>query len=260
MITPIAAKIIPRKPLDRGEPETYTLSHDPAQAAAWAADPLVHSYSTPRWAVEYLSAAKEAKALLAKLSLPVRVVMQFRVACLSGVRVGVQVQGAVGMAMQVDVDALAEQAEEDIHPQDHQHDTHQQLQYLCGSFWNGTVQQQNHRAKQKQGESMPDSPCGSLPERIGDGLAAGCQRGHRGDVVALQGVPHPDHKAEGEQTEIHAAGSFASAGREVRPGSSSSRSGRRRRESSRSSGAAQRTAGMSVISSVLRIRRPMALV
>ena len=75
MITPIAAKLIPRKPLDRGEPETYTLSHDPAQAAAWAADPLVHSYSTPRWAVEYLRAAKEAKALLAKLSLPVLVVM-----------------------------------------------------------------------------------------------------------------------------------------------------------------------------------------
>jgi alpha-beta hydrolase superfamily lysophospholipase len=75
MITPIAAKIIPRKPLDRGEPETYTLSHDPAQAAAWKTDPLVHLYSTPRWAVEYLRAAKEAKSLLAQLSLPVLVVM-----------------------------------------------------------------------------------------------------------------------------------------------------------------------------------------
>jgi alpha-beta hydrolase superfamily lysophospholipase len=75
MITPIAAKIIPRKPLDRGEPETYTLSHDPDQAAAWADDPLVHPYSTPRWAVEYLRAAREAKSLLAQLSLPVLVVM-----------------------------------------------------------------------------------------------------------------------------------------------------------------------------------------
>jgi len=75
LITPIAAKIIPRKPLDRKLSGEYTLSHDPAQAAAWDADPLVHPYATPRWAVEYLRAAKEAKSLLAKLSLPVLVVM-----------------------------------------------------------------------------------------------------------------------------------------------------------------------------------------
>ncbi len=75
LMTPIAAKIIPRKPLDRKLSGEYTLSHDPAQAAAWDADPLVHPYATPRWAVEYLRAAKEAKTLLAKRSLPVLVVM-----------------------------------------------------------------------------------------------------------------------------------------------------------------------------------------
>jgi alpha-beta hydrolase superfamily lysophospholipase len=36
---------------------------------------LVHPHATPRWAVEYLRAAKEAKSLLAKLSLPVLVIM-----------------------------------------------------------------------------------------------------------------------------------------------------------------------------------------
>lgn len=75
LITPIAARIIPRKPLDRGESETYTLSHDPSQAEAWKNDPLVHPYATPRWAVEYLRAAKEAKALLAQLQLPILLVM-----------------------------------------------------------------------------------------------------------------------------------------------------------------------------------------
>jgi alpha-beta hydrolase superfamily lysophospholipase len=75
MITPIANLIIPRKPLDRGAPEEYTLSHDPAQAVAWDADPLVHPYATPRFAVTYMRAAKEAKAILAQLSIPILIVM-----------------------------------------------------------------------------------------------------------------------------------------------------------------------------------------
>jgi len=75
LLTPLANKIIPRHPLDRHPPEEYRLSHDPDQAAAWDADPLVHPYATPRWAVEYLRAAKEAKSQLAKLKLPVLVVM-----------------------------------------------------------------------------------------------------------------------------------------------------------------------------------------
>ena len=75
LITPIANLIIPRKPLDRGSSETYTLSHDPAQAAAWDADPLVHPYATPRFAVEYMRAAKEAKSILAKLSIPILIIM-----------------------------------------------------------------------------------------------------------------------------------------------------------------------------------------
>ena len=75
MLTPLANKIIPRHPLDRHPPKDYRLSHDPAQAAAWDADPLVHPYATSRWAVEYLRAAKEAKSLLAKLKIPVLVVM-----------------------------------------------------------------------------------------------------------------------------------------------------------------------------------------
>ncbi len=74
-LTPILARIIPRRPIDRGEPETYRLSHDPAQAAAWKADPLVHPYVTPRWAIEYLNAAKTAKDLLAKIRIPLLVVM-----------------------------------------------------------------------------------------------------------------------------------------------------------------------------------------
>jgi len=51
LITPLANKIIPRRPLDRKLPEEYRLSHDPAQAAAWDADPLVHPYATRggRW-------------------------------------------------------------------------------------------------------------------------------------------------------------------------------------------------------------------
>ncbi len=74
-LTPLLARIIPRRPIDRGEPEEYRLSHDPSQAAAWKADPLVHPYVTPRWAIEYLNAAKAAKDLLAKLSIPLLVVM-----------------------------------------------------------------------------------------------------------------------------------------------------------------------------------------
>ena len=75
MITPIANLIIPRKPLDRGSSKEYTLSHDPAQAAAWDADPLVHPYATPRFAVEYMRAAKEAKSLLGQLTIPVLIIM-----------------------------------------------------------------------------------------------------------------------------------------------------------------------------------------
>ncbi|HEY80526.1 MAG TPA: alpha/beta hydrolase [Anaerolineae bacterium] len=74
-LIPILARIIPRKPLDRGRSEEYRLSHDPAQARAWDADPLVHPYATPRWAVEYLRAAREAKALLPQLTLPLLVIM-----------------------------------------------------------------------------------------------------------------------------------------------------------------------------------------
>ena len=74
-ITPLANKIIPRRPLDRKLPKEYRLSHDPAQAAAWDADPLVHPYATPRWAVEFLNAAKAARELLLGLKIPILVVL-----------------------------------------------------------------------------------------------------------------------------------------------------------------------------------------
>ena len=75
MLTPLANWIIPRKPLNRGEYPEYTLSHDPEQAALWKSDPLVHNYATSRFAVEYMRAAKEAKAILARLHLPILVIM-----------------------------------------------------------------------------------------------------------------------------------------------------------------------------------------
>ena len=75
LITPIANLIIPRKPLDRGSFQRFTLSHDPAQAAAWDADPFVHPYATPRFAVEYMRAAKEAKSILARLTIPILIIM-----------------------------------------------------------------------------------------------------------------------------------------------------------------------------------------
>jgi len=74
-LLPILSRLFPRKTLDRGGSDEYRLSHDPAQAEAWDADPLVHSYATPRWAVEYLKAAKEAKDLLAQLTIPILVIM-----------------------------------------------------------------------------------------------------------------------------------------------------------------------------------------
>ncbi len=74
-LMPILSLLMPRHAFDRGESEEYRLSHDPAQAAAWDADPLVHPYATPRWANEYLKAAREAKDLLARLTIPILVVM-----------------------------------------------------------------------------------------------------------------------------------------------------------------------------------------
>ena len=74
LFLPLGNKIIPRKPLKRKEYE-YALSHAPGEEEAWNNDPLVHPYSTPRWGVIYLKAAKEAKALLAKLAVPILVIM-----------------------------------------------------------------------------------------------------------------------------------------------------------------------------------------
>jgi alpha-beta hydrolase superfamily lysophospholipase len=75
LLMPLAAKIIPRKPLKRKEFPDYTLSHAPGEAEAWHSDPLVHPYSTSRWGVIYLKAAKQAKALMPQLKLPILVIM-----------------------------------------------------------------------------------------------------------------------------------------------------------------------------------------
>ena len=75
LLLPLANKIIPRKPLKRKDFPDYTLSHAPGESEAWYSDPLVHPYSTPRWGVIYLKAAKEAKALMPKLKLPILVIM-----------------------------------------------------------------------------------------------------------------------------------------------------------------------------------------
>ena len=74
-LMPILARLMPRHSFDRGESDEYRLSHDPAQAQAWDQDPLVHPYATPRWAMEYLRAAAEAKDLLARIPIPLLVVM-----------------------------------------------------------------------------------------------------------------------------------------------------------------------------------------
>ena len=74
-LLPILSRLMPRHTLDRKWSEEYRLSHDPAEAVAWNEDPLVHPYVTPRWAVEYLKAAKEAKTLLARLTIPILIVL-----------------------------------------------------------------------------------------------------------------------------------------------------------------------------------------
>jgi len=71
----IIAKFAPTLTIPRGSSGEYKLSHDPAQAAAWDADPYVHNYATPRFAVLYLQAAAEAKTQLGQLHLPLLVVM-----------------------------------------------------------------------------------------------------------------------------------------------------------------------------------------
>ena len=71
----VLAKIAPTLSINRGSSGEYKLSHDPAQATAWDADPDVHSYATPRFAMRYLEAASEAKSQLGQLSLPLLVVM-----------------------------------------------------------------------------------------------------------------------------------------------------------------------------------------
>ena len=71
----IIAKFAPTLTIPRGSSGEYRLSHDPAQAAAWDADPYVHNYATPRFAVLYLQAAEEAKTQLGQLRLPLLVVM-----------------------------------------------------------------------------------------------------------------------------------------------------------------------------------------
>jgi lysophospholipase len=71
----ILAKFAPTLTIPRGSSGEYKLSHDPAQAAAWDADPYVHNYATPRFAVLYLQAAAEAKTQLGQLRLPLLVVM-----------------------------------------------------------------------------------------------------------------------------------------------------------------------------------------
>ncbi len=71
----IIAKFAPTLTIHRGSSGEYKLSHDPAQAAAWDADPDVHDLATPRFAVQYLQAAAEAKSQLGHLRLPLLVVM-----------------------------------------------------------------------------------------------------------------------------------------------------------------------------------------
>lgn len=71
----ILAKLAPTLTIHRGSSGEYKLSHDPAQAVAWDADPYVHDLATPRFAVQYLQAAAEAKSQLGRLRLPLLVVM-----------------------------------------------------------------------------------------------------------------------------------------------------------------------------------------
>ncbi len=71
----VLAKIAPTLSIHRGSDGEYRLSHDPAQATAWDADPYVHDLATPRFAVQYLRAAHEAKLQLGRLRLPLLVVM-----------------------------------------------------------------------------------------------------------------------------------------------------------------------------------------
>ena len=71
----VLAKITPTLAIHRGSSGEYKLSHDPAQATAWDADPYVHDLATPRFAVKYLRAAAEAKLQLGRLRLPLLVVL-----------------------------------------------------------------------------------------------------------------------------------------------------------------------------------------
>ena len=136
--------------------------------------------------------------LVMVVMVPGRIVTAF-----ADVGVGVEMDRAVMMMVDVEVDPLLDQTPQYIDTEPDQHDADQQFKQLRHALGHHGVEDQHDGAEQEQGQGVPQTPGGALADGVGDRSAARRQGSHCGDMIALHRMAHADQESQQKQTQAH---------------------------------------------------------
>ncbi len=114
----------------------------------------------------------------------------------AGMTVGVDVNRAVAVAMGVKMHAVAPKPPQHMGAETDQHDSDGGLERPGEMFGDGMPEQDRGAGKDEQRHGMAKPPGQAVLDDVADMAAPRGDRGHRGDVVSLERMLHPEEKAE----------------------------------------------------------------
>ena len=120
---------------------------------------------------------------------------------IAGVVVQMHVDGTVGMAMRVKVDALARQPPQHMGAKPDQHDTDRRLQRPGEMVGDGMTEQDRGASEGEQGQGVSEPPGQAVLDDVADLAAARGNARHRRDMVGLERMLHSQKKAQSQNPE-----------------------------------------------------------
>ena len=115
--------------------------------------------------------------------------------------VGVDMHGAVAMAVAVKMHAVAPQPPQHMRAEPDQHDADGGLDRPRDVFGDGAAEQDRGAGKGEQRQGMAEPPGQAMADDVADLAAARGDAGHRRDMVGFQRVLHAQQKPQPQNSE-----------------------------------------------------------
>lgn len=114
----------------------------------------------------------------------------------AGMAMKMEMDGAIDMAMLVEMGPVMPHPPKDVTPQSHQHDADRGLEEIGQVFGDCSVKQERSPGEEKERDGMTQPPGQTTPDDLADGCMARCNTGHSSNMISLKRMLHAEQEAK----------------------------------------------------------------